>query len=205
MSFVLLFLLGFSTSFIGTIPPSMLNMTTAKISVDSNKPDALKFALGVSIIVFIQAYVALLFAKYIHNNVTFDRYISMAGILIFLFLSAYFFKQAKKEKQTKTSSSNKRKNSFLFGLILSSLNMFAIPFYCGVGSALNSVGWLNLDDLTIILFVLGSAAGTFALLGVYANSARLINNKAKILSKNLNYALSLLTAFVAVITLIRIL
>lgn len=46
MSIIIHFLLGFSTSFLGTLTPSMLNMTTAKISLTKSKSDAIKFAIG---------------------------------------------------------------------------------------------------------------------------------------------------------------
>ena len=127
MSLLVHFLLGFFISFIGTIPPSMLNMTTAKISIVSSKSDGLKFASGVSIIVLIQAYIAVFTAQYLHRNTSFERYITIFGIVIFALLSFYFFKQAKVE--TKKGPVLEIKNSFKMGITLSALNMFAIPFY----------------------------------------------------------------------------
>tara|TARA_R110002073_G_scaffold123234_1_gene266784 strand:+ start:77761 stop:77946 length:186 start_codon:yes stop_codon:yes gene_type:complete len=55
------FILGFITSFLGTVFPSMLSMTTVKISIRENQKKAISFAAGVSLIVIGQAYVALLF------------------------------------------------------------------------------------------------------------------------------------------------
>lgn len=83
--------------------------------------------------------------------------------------------------------------------------MFAIPFYCGVSSALNMFGWFEFSQISIFLFVIGSALGTYTLLYVYASSAIKIQSKASLLTKNLNYVLSLLTAIVAIFTLINIL
>ncbi len=74
MSFIIHFAIGFITSFLGTTPPSMLNMTTTKITLEKTKKEGLKFAIGVSIIVLIQAYIAVLFAKYIHSNENFEWY-----------------------------------------------------------------------------------------------------------------------------------
>ncbi|MCF6169080.1 hypothetical protein [Lutibacter sp.] len=54
MSLILHFIVGFITSFLGTLTPSMLNMTAAKISINKSKSDAVKFAVGVSIIVLFQ-------------------------------------------------------------------------------------------------------------------------------------------------------
>lgn len=56
MGVALHFTLGFITSFLGMSIPSMLNMTTAKISLDKNRTAAIKYAIGVSIVVFFQPY-----------------------------------------------------------------------------------------------------------------------------------------------------
>ena len=64
MMLALHFIFGFITSFLGSLTPSMLNVTAAKISLNKGKNSAIKFAIGVSVIVFIQAYVATLFTRY---------------------------------------------------------------------------------------------------------------------------------------------
>ncbi len=205
MSLLVHFAIGFITSFIGTTPPSMLNMTTAKISLERTKVEGTKFALGVSLVVLVQAYIAVLLARYIHNSENFEWYIKIVGIIIFVFLSIYFFLEASKERKQKETSGYKIKNSLVIGIIFSSLNMFAIPFYCGVSSALNMFGWLKFNQTDIILFVIGSALGTYSLLYVYASSAIKIQKKASLITKNLNYILSILTALIAFVTLINLL
>lgn len=104
----------------------------------------------------------------------------------------------------KGSVKEKTGNSFMAGLFLSSLNMFSIPFYCGVTTALNVVGWLKFSPQNIMVFVLASALGTFVLLYLYAHYAKLIQMKSKGLAKNLNLTLSILTGVLAFITLINI-
>lgn len=197
------FLLGFLVSFVGTIPPSMLNMTTVKISLEQNKNEGLKFALGVSIIIIFQSFLALYFAKYIHNNTTFEWYISILSILIFSLLSIYFFKQARTQKGKENVV--KSRNNLLFGILLSSLNMFAIPFYCGVSSVLNMSGFINFELTNILSFILGSSIGTFSLLYFYIVNALKIKTKAGVLTKQLNYFLGFLTALVSIITILKVL
>ncbi|MDJ0646532.1 MAG: LysE family transporter [Flavobacteriaceae bacterium] len=203
MSLFVHFLLGFATSFVGTIPPSMLNMTTAKISIEHTKDEALKFAFGVSLIVLIQVAVAIYLAKYLHNNAVFEWYITVFGIIIFTALSIYFFKQARIER--KEQPTIPLKNSFRTGILLSLLNMFAIPFYCGVSSTLSMSGWINFEQFNILIFIFGSAIGTYALLYVYAQSAIKIKEKAGQLTKHLNYILSALTGTIALVSLLKIL
>ncbi len=202
MSLVLHFILGFIVSFLGTSTPSMLNMTAVKISLNKSKWDAIIFAFGVSIVVLLQAYIAILFTKFLRSNPEFVQSLQKIAIVIFALLSFYFYRQSKKEKGP--TSKVKATNSFVVGLLLAALNMFSIPFYCGVTTALDIIGWLQFSQQNIILFVIGSSLGTFSLLYMYANYAKTIQLKSKGLAKNLNLTLSILTGTLALITLINI-
>jgi threonine/homoserine/homoserine lactone efflux protein len=199
------FILGFITSFLGSLTPSMLNMTAVKISLKSGKKSAIKFAIGVSLIVLIQAYVATLFTRYLSANPQFEKYLQRIALVIFAILSFYFYKQYKKD-QIKTKKPKKSyKNSFIVGLLLSSLNMFSIPFYCGITTALDVAGWLEFTQTYIITFVIGSALGTFVLLFMYLKYAEKIQSKSKGFAKNLNLILSVLTGVLAIITFVKVL
>ncbi|PKP13552.1 MAG: glutamate dehydrogenase [Bacteroidetes bacterium HGW-Bacteroidetes-3] len=204
MSLSIHFILGFITSFLGTLTPSMLNMTATKISLNKSKPDAVKFAVGASIIVLAQVYIAILFTKFLRSNPAFVQSLQEIAIVIFVLLSFYFYRQSKKDKVPTDSIKEKTGNSFVVGLLLSSLNMFSIPFYCGVTTALDVAGWLKFSQQNIMGFVIGSALGTFSLLYMYANYAKIIQLKSKGLAKNLNLILSILTGILAFITLINI-
>ena len=180
-------------------------MTAAKISLHKSKSDAIKFALGVSIVVLLQAYVAILFTKFLRGNPEFVQSLQKTAKVIFTLLSFHFYRQFKKDKAPSETVKNKKTgNSFMIGLLLSALNMFSIPFYCGVTTALDVAGWLQFSQQNILIFVLGSAFGTFALLYMYANFAKVIQLKSKGLAKNLNLILSILTGVLAVITFIKI-
>ncbi len=182
----------------------MLNMTATKISLNKSKPDAVKFAVGASIIVLAQVYIAILFTKFLRSNPAFVQSLQEIAIVIFVLLSFYFYRQSKKDKVPTDSIKEKTGNSFVVGLLLSSLNMFSIPFYCGVTTALDVAGWLKFSQQNIMGFVIGSALGTFSLLYMYANYAKIIQLKSKGLAKNLNLILSILTGILAFITLINI-
>ena len=157
MLLVLHFILGIITSFLCSLAPSMLNMTAAKISLNKGKNEAMKFALAVSIIVLIQAYVATLFTRYLRENPTFVQFLQKIALVIFALLAVYFYTQFKKDK-VKTTKDKGYKNVFLVGLLLSSLNMFSIPFYCGITTALDLAGWLQFSQIYIIAFVLALIA-----------------------------------------------
>ncbi len=204
MTLFLSFIFGFSSSFLGMVFPSMLNMTTVKISIERGKINAIKFALGVSTIVFLQAYAAIFFIKFLRENPLFILTLQKVALVIFAMLSFYFYKEFKKENKTTSEFKQKCKDTFLVGLFLSALNMFAIPFYYGITTVLNNFGWMNLTQNNILLFVVGSAIGTFMILYSYSNFARFVKTKSNRKSNKLSLVLSVLTGILAIITLLKV-
>jgi len=131
MSFVLAIFLGLIISIVGIIIPGMLNMTIAKISIKENQAQALNFALGAVLVVFIQSFLGTYFAKFLDANPVFSEGLKKAGTLIFIGLTIAFVLmglKANKNKKVEVKIENKR-NRFFYGMALSSFNMFAIPWY----------------------------------------------------------------------------
>lgn len=198
------FILGLVTSYIGLIPPSMLNLNAIKISIEKDQKTAIQFAFGVSLVVLIQAFLALLFLKKIHTNTFIIDSIQILSIIIFFILSIVFFVKALKEQKTQTKKT-KLKNGFLTGIGLSFINMFSIPFYCGMGAIFNMHGWLNLNINSLIWFVVGTAIGTYLILTHYIALAKKIKPRLALITKYLNFILSAITGLVAIYSLIKIL
>ena len=204
MTAFLPFIFGFTTSFLGMLAPGMLNTTTVKIRIERGKTNAMKFASGVSVIVLVQAYTAVFFIKFLKENPDIIQSIQKIALVIFVLLSIYFYREFKKENKTRSAFEQKCKDTFFIGLLLSVFNMFAIPFYYGITTFLDNFGWLQLSQINISLFVIGSAIGTFTLLYTYSNLAKFLQINSDKTSNKLNMVLSMLTGFMAFITLIHL-
>lgn len=204
MVFISHLLFGFLFSFLGSVTPSMLNMTALKISLEKDENEANKYALGVSLIVFIQTYIAVALTSYIAQNPSFLQNLEKGGVVIFILLSVYFYYESKKEKNQVKASSVRKGSSFLSGLTLSMLNMFAIPFFCGTVATLDLFNLFSFDTFPILFFVIGSVLGTFFILFLYGKYAKQLQKKAGRITKNINLVLSILTGLVAVITLFKL-
>ena len=196
-------LFGFLFSFIGSITPSMLNMTALKISLEKNKKEATYYSLGISLIVFLQAYLAVLLTEFIAKNPTFIASLEKIGIVVFFLLSIYFYKQSKKSKIETKDIQSRKENSFITGVVLSTLNMFGIPFFCGAIATLDAFNFFSFKTVSILLFVIGSVFGTFYILYLYGKYAKYIQKKAGKLIKDINLILSIITASVALITFVK--
>ncbi len=131
MTFILAIFLGLIIAIVGIIIPGMLNMTIAKLSVKENQTQALNFALGAVFVVFIQCFLGTYFAKFLDANPVFSDGLKKIGTFIFIELTIAFLVMgfnAKKKKNIDVKVENK-KNRFIHGMVLSSFNMFAIPWY----------------------------------------------------------------------------
>ena len=116
MIFFLAFILGLVVSIIGIIIPGMLNMTIAKISVNENRNQALRFAFGAILVVFFQAFLGTYFAKFLDANPVFSEGLKKIGTLIFITITIVFTilgMQAHKKNKITVEIGNK-KNRFLY-------------------------------------------------------------------------------------------
>jgi len=204
MILISLFFFGFFSSFIGSITPSMLNMTAIRVSLEKGIEASKKYALGVSFIAIPQVVIAVILTKYIAENPTILETLEKVGIIIFIGLSYYFYNESKKGKIKTESIKSKKENPFLTGITLSFLNMFAIPFFCGIIVALDLFELFSFEVFPILFFILGTILGTFCILFVYARFANIIQQKTGKLTKDINIILSVLTALVALITFIKL-
>ena len=203
MSLFLHFLFGFFFSFTGSITPSMLNITALKVSLEKNKKQANFYSLGVSLIVSFQVYIAIVLTKYVTENPSILESLEKAGTVLFIILSVYFFKQSKSKKEQINANKNRKGNSFLSGIILSILNMFSIPFFCGVIASLEMFNLMSFDKFPVTFFIIGSTIGTFCILFLYGKYANFIQKKTGKLTKDISLILSIITGSVAVFMLIK--
>ena len=118
------------------------------------------------------------------------------------FLSFYFFKKNKKEKQEQEVKQN-IKNSLLTGITLSILNMFAIPFFSGIVLLLATYNLMSFDTISVLFFVVGSVFGTFFILNLYGKYAFVIQQKTGNLTNNINLILCFITAGFGLFTLLK--
>ena len=205
MMFALVLVLGLFVSIIGIIIPGMLNMTIAKISVKENQQQALNFAFGAVVVVFFQAFLGTYFAKFLDAHPFFSEGLKKIGTFIFIGLTIAFiimgFK-AKSKKRKKVTIETK-KNRFIYGLVMSSLNMFAIPWYAFTSLMMASKDWFVYDLLSIVLFSLSAASGTYFVFYLYALYFKKIEHKLSFIVQNINFFIAFLTGLVAISSLYK--
>lgn len=206
MLFFLPLVLGFIIAFLAVILPGLINMTAARISLQQGKNVAISFALGASLIIFFQTFIAVLFARFISNHQEIVSTLQEIGIFVFALLSIYFFWIAKKPKKIKTDSTVKGKpNRFFLGMLLSTLNLLPVPFYVFASMSLAASGYFSFDTIPVSSFVIGVVCGSFMVFYIYIVAFKKIEKKTEFLMKNFNNIIGSVTTFMALVTLFKLL
>ena len=205
MNITIIFFLGLIIAFIGVIPPGLLNMTAAKVSLKGGFSRGIVFSIGVCVVVCVQTYVASIFARYLSNHPDVIDILQRVAFVIFVLITIYFLKLAQKQPKPQLQTDIKSKHSRFFqGMLLSSLNVFPIPFHAYMTITLASIGWMTFETINILAYVAGTAMGTFIMLYIYIFFFDKIKNKAITSQKNMNYIIGSITALVALWTFINI-
>tara|TARA_B110000046_G_scaffold181426_1_gene213638 strand:+ start:608 stop:1237 length:630 start_codon:yes stop_codon:yes gene_type:complete len=202
----IVFLLGLSFAFVGVIPPGMLNMSAAKISLKEGHVRGFVFSIGVCIIVGFQTYLALIFAKYLSQHPDVVDVLKRVALVLFILISIYFFLLAKSDASPQEVDASKSKKSRFFqGIFMSALNVFPIPYQAYVVTTLLSYQLLSLDNLSVGTYVAGATSGTFIALYIYILFFDKIKNSKITSPKRMNYCIGIITAIVSITTLVSIL
>ncbi|WP_025743889.1 LysE family translocator [Aquimarina pacifica] len=201
-----LFLVTFFASLIGVIPPGLVNMTVAKTCLERGKKNGILVAIGASVVVILQAMIAILLAKYIFFNPFVKNILLRTGAVIFMFMAIYFFVKAKQGKKAIKTYKNKhaKKRSFFKGMMMSALNVLPVPYFCAVAAAMSVSGKIEYDAYRIIVFSLAAGTGTFVTLYFYVFSFLKIEKKTASITKYSNYFMGVLMLILVIITLVRI-
>lgn len=207
MNITFIFFLGLFIALIGVIPPGLLNMTAAKISLKEGPSRGIMFSTGVCITVFIQTYLAAIFARFLSSRPDVIEILQRVAFVLFVLISIYFLVIArrKQESQIEDEEVKSKRGRLVHGMGLASLNLFPIPYQAYMTITLASFGWLDFDKTSIITYVTGAVMGTFVMLYVYIFFFDKIKNTAMTSQKNMNYIIGGITGLVALVTLINIL
>lgn len=199
------FFLGFIVAAIGITPPGLINMTAAKVSLKDGRNEAISFAVGATVIIFFQTYLALLFANFINSHPDIISLLQETGLFIFIGLTIYFFWKAKRPKLPKSKTKVRSKtNRFFLGMLLSALNLFPIPYYAFISITLSSYGYFSFLESFIYTFVGGAVVGSFLVFYLYIVYFKKRETKSSFLMNNGNYIIGTITALVSVVTLFKL-
>jgi len=181
-------------------------MSAAKISLKDGHPAGIVFSIGVCIVVFLQTYIATMFARYLSNHQDVVEILQRVAFVIFILITVYFLVLAKNKNKPEVEPQETSKGSRFFqGIFLSAINVFPIPYQSYMTITIATFGWFAFDITSIVAYCSGAATGTFTMLYIYIFFFDKINNKKLTSQKNMNYSIGVITGIVSIFTLINIL
>jgi threonine/homoserine/homoserine lactone efflux protein len=159
--------LGFTSSFIGTLPLGMLNLTVLQLSLANRQKQAIAFSLGATVIEFAQILMTLLGMNVLLAIPQLSNIFSVISIPILIYLAIQNFK-----KGTNTEGSNpaeesglrgqlSTKSTFYQGIVLGFANVVVYPFWLLWGNVFVQNGWLTPSPIAYFYFSFAAAIGTF--------------------------------------------
>ncbi len=196
---------GIIGAILATFLPGLLNMYSAKISMNEGRKIAFLFAAGIALAVLFETLIALVFARYLDRNPEIIALLQKVVLGVFVSITIYFFFIAKDVRKEPLRDKNHSKtNRFFLGLFLSSINFLPVPYWVYMSITFSSFGWFSFSNSNILATVIGSSVGTFFVMGIYIWFFRPKENQRKLNNFNMNYLIGIVTAIIAVITLIKI-
>lgn len=169
MELILTFCLGFSFSFIGSIPPGTLNLTIIQLGLEHHFKAAWRFAIAVAVIEYPYGWLAIRFADLISSSPAITENIQLGASFLMIILGLFNLWSA---GHTQKLYQRFHSSGFRRGIVLSILNPLALPFWIGVTAYLKGIKVIDLSSATEIqTYLIGISLGALTLMILLAYTA----------------------------------
>ncbi len=209
--FFILLLYGFLAAVIGVSLPGLLNMTAVKIAHTQGQKAVVSYLSGALIVIFLQAYIAIFFAKLIESSDFITEILHEIGLVIFLLLTIFFFFFAKpmrignEEGFSSLDEVKPKKHPFLYGLFLALINVFSIPYYVFLSVTLATYDLPIFEWMYTLIFSIGVVLGSLLLFCIYVKVFKKVAQKNNFITLNINKIIGTITGIISIITLFKLL
>ena len=204
MNYLLPFLTGLGASVFGTLLPGILNATVVKISKKEGMKNAYSFMLGTFIIIALQTYLAVFFAKIIDQSVFITNILREIGFVVFLVLTIYFFVAKPKKKKDISEEITRKRKRFTQGILLAIINVFPMFYYVFITITVLNNKLYTVNYISNILFTVGVLIGAFLAFMFYINLFKNKTVKDNFVLKNINKILGCITGVITLINLCKL-
>ncbi len=185
----LTFFIGLIANFVGYIPPGNINLSVVQLTINRGIKEALYFIIAFSCVEFFFTYFIMNAADWLSAQVHLDTAIDWVMVGLFGTLGYITWMHRKKAPKQKNNS---KRDSITYGILLGFLNPMQVPFWLITGSYLITHEWIETGRWELALFSVGSAAGAFLCLFIYAKSAKYIKEKLDLSTQVINTSIAIL-------------
>lgn len=158
-------LIAFLVSYLGSIPPGTINITSMQLSVQGLKRPAFFFALAASLTEFVYAGVTVRFQIFLSERPAFTENFQLITALAMIVLGiANLFNKTNTKALIDKAQGMRGRNGFKRGVILGVVNPLTIPFWLAVTAYLQTHQLIKLAGVNFWIYLVGISTGTFCLL-----------------------------------------
>jgi len=197
------FLIGLSTSLLGSCPLSTLNLNAADMALHRPFKDVVMYALGVASLESIQIFIAIQGADWLSAKPQVDAFLQIVAVPVFVIMGAFFWHHGEK-KQRKEPHVPTRLHPFLIGVVLATVNLLALPFWLFYTSLFYRLGWVNYTVGNEIAFVIGCWIATFAVLLFFARGGRFMAKRIGIIDNWSRHIIAVVFFILAIVQTVNI-
>jgi threonine/homoserine/homoserine lactone efflux protein len=184
----LTFFIGLIANFIGYIPPGNINLTLIQITINRGIKEALRFIIAFSCVEFFFTYFIMHAARWLSGELRLAVIIDWIMVILFGVLGTITWIHRKKPPETHYSEHA----SIKYGILLGFLNPMQVPFWMVTGTYLITHEWILDGRIALVIFSIGSAAGAFLCLFLYAKFAKYIQEKFALSTRFINTGIAIL-------------
>ncbi|WP_297515888.1 LysE family transporter [Flavobacterium sp.] len=197
------FFTGLIAAIVGVLPPGLINMTVAKVRLTDGIKRALIFVSGSLLVIAIQTYVSVVFARYISQHDEVVATLRTIGLVVFGVLTLYFFFWAKKPTLAGSDriQLKSKRSRFFMGMLISALNLLPIPYYVVISVTLASYDYFDFSLAQELSLVAGVTSGSFLVFYLYMLFISHLKSKTDWVLRYMNRIIGTITGLVALLTL----
>lgn len=184
----LTFFIGIIANFIGYIPPGNINLTLVQITINRGIKEAVRFITAFSAVEFFFTYFIMHAARWLSGQLQLNTVIDW--IMVVLFGVMGYITWIHRNKPPKANYSEHA--SIKYGILLGFLNPMQVPFWMVTGTYLITHEWILDGRVALVIFSMGSAAGAFLCLFIYAKFARYIQQRFALSTRLINTSIAIL-------------
>jgi len=184
--------IAFGFSFVGMLPPGMLNMTVIGLSMKKGFKVALFFAIGAAIVEFFQSLLVIKFADSAQSFLDeYELYVNWTAVVILIALGlSFLFTKQKKENIEEKKVEGNAMSALVKGITLAFANVLVYAFWLVQGIYWTQKGVLYNEWPILITFSFGIFLGSVAAYVVYILLGEKILSKFDSFARNLNKILA---------------
>lgn len=203
--FIRIFFTGMFISFLGALPLGTLNVTAMQISIYENYRNAIKFALGASIVEIAYVRLSLTGIDWVMRNQTLFYILEWATVGLFIILAISSFIAAGKPRgNDKNIVLQNKASRFLLGLGMSAFNPVQIPFWFIWSTYLLSNKVLLPTEWYFNIYIIGIGIGTLLGMAIFIYAGKWIVNRLQASHKIINIVVGAVFVISAAIQLYRV-